>query len=175
MITCFYRGITYAERLSSLQSLSFFSRLCRVSSLPTLFSSSMLLTYVTFEDGFLVSVSVAEDFMAVIISEWTLLGLKVSINVLLVLHFLKIFYVQIMGCCLILSSKLLIIKNFALFSLTNSVTGSLWESSSGVSNKIEWRVNCLCSIPYYCLSSDSIAKILKMRQLMGTVAFTWGE
>lgn len=43
----------------------------------------MLLTYGTFEDGFLVSVSVAEDFMAVIISECALLGLKISINVLL--------------------------------------------------------------------------------------------
>lgn len=70
----------------------------------------MLLTYGTFEDGFLVSVSVAEDFMAVIMSECALLGLKISINVLLGLwFFLKMVDVQIMGCCLILSSKLLII------------------------------------------------------------------
>lgn len=47
----------------------------------------MLLTYGTFEDGFLVSVSVAEDFMAVIISECALLGLKIPINVLLGLWF----------------------------------------------------------------------------------------
>lgn len=70
----------------------------------------MLLTYGTFEDGFLVSVSVAEDFMAVIMSGCALLGLKISINVLLGLwFFLKMVDVQIMGCCLILSSKLLII------------------------------------------------------------------
>jgi len=69
MITCFHRGMTSAERLNSLPNLSFFSHLCRVASLPNTFSSFMLLTYVTFEDDLLVSVSVTEDFMAVIISE----------------------------------------------------------------------------------------------------------
>lgn len=44
--------------------------------------------------------------------------------------FFKPFYVQIMGCCLILSSK-------PPFPLTNSVTGSLWESSPGFGHKTE--------------------------------------